>query len=303
MLDQILFRWATGDGEEALFRTHLAVASVQKYFPKNKLFILYNGSNFSQFKSDLKQCDNVLNFDNISIVQQSESDTPFNFKPYGAWWKWVPIHLGVLPIEIFLDTDIIFVRSPATISKWITSSFDMLAGRDIYNNLRCQNIGDFKSQLRLYDDIINVGLIGLKNDKWSRLFIKKSSQLSFNTPRSFHINEQGAANVSVAIAERSKVLKIMRIPMSIYSWWQPLTIDTAESIHFIADQKRDMINFYSFFRKLIISKNPISEYYHIIHFLKNLDRSNPDKVLFRKLCSNDQINRTPSNDLRKLWQM
>lgn len=257
LMDNVLFRWSTGDGFDSLFHTNLAIASLQRFCPEASYCISYNGKNFGKFKDDLTNLDNLVDFNNLIFNHQHPEDWPFSFDIIGgAWWKWAPINLGIKPVEVFIDTDVFFVNSPEVLRQWVHSDSDFYAPLDGAVFDLCFGLGDFKrfkpaSSMR--ERVINVGVVGLKGNCWRDLFVR-CSNINLNqihTLRSYHINEQGAANYALELASRAMGFSATKIPFETYAWWCPKDFTIIEGIHFIADTKGEMSRFYSFFREAI----------------------------------------------------
>jgi len=299
-MNNVLFRWATGDSDSSVYRTNLAVASLQRFFPEASYCVSYNGADFPKFCRAIQSYDNIIDFNNLILRKQTDKDWAFAFDVIGgAWWKWAPFNLNIKPIEVFIDTDVFFIRKPQTLVDWLNSPSNMIAGRDFMGNWIAQNVGDFKSRLRGYDGIVNVGIVGLKDNIWRNLFKKHADQLSLDSERSYHINEQGTSNLALYDLERATDFCITRIPIEIYSWWKPFTYETAETIHFIGTQKDSIEKYYSFFREICVCDD-LSIYEAGFEFLQEVDEMNIPMNLgwYIDLCKLPMPKNLPDKDFR-----
>jgi hypothetical protein len=254
-MDNVLFRWSVGSGYDSLFHTNLAIASLQRFCPKSSFCLSYNGKDFSKFKKDFISLDNLIDFDNLIIVEQTAKDWPFDFDIIGgAWWKWAPIDMGIKPIEVFVDTDILFINPPNAMREWVNSKSSFYASYDGAAYDMSLGLGDFKRTIKSKTGIINVGVVGLKGNIWRKLFLRCAAMNinKIKSHRSYHINEQGAANFALDLASKVEGFEITRVPFETHTWWCPNDFTITEGTHFVATTKGDLSRFYSFFREAIL---------------------------------------------------
>lgn len=286
--NEITFRWAVGDQVNALLFARLSILSMYRYLPSAIYCLLYNGSNFDEFQFKISKISE-LSF--VKIIDQNKIDSPFSFTPSKntAWWKWIPLNLGLSKIECIVDIDILFIKNPEKLISWVNEPSNLLAGEDYFNLTKLFNAGNFARQMKL-NPMINVGFLGFKDNVFKNLFVKKSNQIRYGeTKSSYHIDEQGAANVAVQIGERSGYLNITRVPINIYSWFgKNLDIRNAEFIHFVAETKDSLIRYYSFWNH--ISKSDVSKFSKEINDLIYDSETNwitPET--YRRICFANQI--------------
>lgn len=302
-MNNVLFRWSVGDSEVSVYHLYLSITSLRRFYPDAKYAILYNGSNVTQFQLRLHRFPDI---EDIEIIDQNHIQSPFKFLPDKgtAWWKWFPMNLGKSGIEIFVDNDVFFVRKPIAIEKWINGSSNMFAARDITNLNRTVNLGSFHRHMMNYghEKTINVGLLGLRDNIWRNLFVMTANKITYGvTSSSMHIDEQGAANAAIMIAERSGRFKIERFDHNLVSYWMPQSPDQIQALHFIAHEKDNLARFYSFFEHLCGDDLYLDKYPNDIRDLYESCRTqNTDVATYFRICQERGITRSrlsPDADL------
>jgi len=302
-MDNVLFRWSTGDGYDSLFHANLAIASLQRFCPESSYCLSYNGKNFDEFQSRFQSIDSLVDFDNLHIVHQSEDDWPFNFDVIGgAWWKWAPINMGIKPIEVFIDTDVFFVNPPNVMREWVESDSDLYAAYDGAAYDLSLGLGDFKRAVKTRDGIINVGVVGIRGDVWRNLFLRcaNMNMNKIQSQRSYHINEQGAANFALDLACKVEGFQVTKVPLETYNWWVPTDFSVIEGTHFIATTKGDLSRFYSFFREAVMRGDyeASKEGYDFVQQSVYQNRP-PDRDQYRQICCQmPRAEHLPERDLR-----
>ncbi len=287
-MDNVVFRWATGDGFDSMFNANLSISSLQRFYPQASYCLLYNGKNYESFLDDFMGMDDLIDFDNLTIMKQTTDHWPFNFSVIGgAWWKWAPINLSIKPIEIVLDTDILFINRPKSLEEWVGSNSSFFAATDKQAHDYYLGLGDFKrfKPACCRSGIINVGVVGLKGDRWRDMFVR-CSDLNMNklsSSRSYHINEQGAANFALNLVAKSTDFIVTTVPTHTFAWWCPDDFTTAEGTHFIAASKIEMSRFYSFFREAILTGDywDCKEQYD---YIRSCCFNEPDRDRYKDLC-------------------
>jgi len=266
-MEDVIFRWTIGDRDiyagptapptshDQLCYLSLSVLSVKRYFTNSRFVVLYNGTDFKTF---LREIQSFPVLKDVNTIDQRRLPSPFN-KPIGtnvAWWKYVPITLGIKPIEIYIDCDLFFVRDPITLKDWIYSDSELICGLDVPADV--YNVGHFVEKLLDKKSVVNAGFIGSKSHKWKRGFVLSMNSLK---GESWGQDEQGAFNVAIQIAEQENRLKVTRVPRAIFSWFSPLgDLDKMEYVHFISFQKEALKHYYSFY--LYIAQNKFEDYCH-----------------------------------------
>lgn len=135
----ILFRWAVGDCNTSsmsdfsadgfarfLRMAKTSMLSFQRWFPKARFAVFYNGQSVEFFKEAFKQSAPSLP-KRVDIIDATEFKPRYHFAPdSGVWWKWVPFWYDKDRTEIHVDTDIICLSKPKSLIAQLATDLDIV---------------------------------------------------------------------------------------------------------------------------------------------------------------------------------
>lgn len=292
-MKEVLFRVAVGDGTKQILQLRICLISLYRYFPKSTYMILYNGNDFENFRRNVAS---VKDLSFATLIDQGNIKSPFNFTPKKntVWWKWIPIDFGICPIEIVIDSDLVFTQNQKTIINWANSDSNLLVATDPPNlEGRAVSTGNFSRELHgVNTDPINVGIVGMKGNVWRKLFIQKANQILYGvTARSMHIDEQGAACTAAMIGEKYKLLNVTRVPREKFVWFDDIhNIPQVELIHFVAYNKDNLFRYYSVWDHMARNPNYFVEHPDVCETLIK-DSINPFRTpeMYVEMCKSKGI--------------
>lgn len=191
-----------------LWLAKLSVVSFQKWFPKARFVVLFNGDGYQEFCGTFDSMEPQLRFpveyrDQRDMLK-GEVENPYHFYPAGVWWKWVPFRIDVTQHEIAVDTDILCLSRPDTWYKWIEQDEEILIAPERYEKVAVNTTGDFFSHPILQGkEPFNCGVVGQRAGvNFEDRFFEVTQAVEFgHTHNSLFITEQGAINLWIRSLE------------------------------------------------------------------------------------------------------
>jgi hypothetical protein len=217
-IKNILFRWAIGDSNTSsmshfstdgfvrfLRMAKTSILSFQRWFPKCRFVVFYNGDNLEFFKEAFKRTRPSL-LKRVDIVDANEFKMLYHFKPdTGVWWKWIPFRYDEDRTEIHVDTDIICLSKPQSLIDQLETNLDvvLIADRCAYFSEEvCGNL--YANEILTSERIpINCGFVALKKGIiFEDEFVEASKLVDYGASRhSYFLDEQGCFNIGLYEAD------------------------------------------------------------------------------------------------------
>lgn len=272
----------------------LSIISFQKWFPKARCILLYNGNEFEKFCDMFYQSDPKIGI-NIEIINQyqkvvsGEWINPYHFYPKGVWWKWIPFRIDINKHEIAIDTDIICVSKPTTWYDWIVGSSDILVAPERYETVSISTTGDYSSHPLLKGKTpYNCGVVGQrKSQDYANRFFEITQDVRFgHSHNSLFITEQGAINLWVRSLE-SEGISHCCLDFTKNAWMRDFVYFLGkgiviETIHAVAWHKRIAKALQEEFEKKVLDETYTNEQFLVDVIKKSANFDQLSKMLICK---------------------
>jgi hypothetical protein len=194
---QIVFRWAVGDLDTQTMRpfctmeksrayqmSRMSILSFQRRFPSADFVVGYNGKDFNAFKRDFEiSCPSLIK--GVTLFDSRQFPIPYHFTPEsGVWWKWIPFRYAPDKTEIYVDSDIICLRSPDSLKYHLEQSFPIILISDIMPYFCERVVGDYVNHAALKNRIpVNCGFVAFKPGvTFEKQFIEASKSVNYAVP-------------------------------------------------------------------------------------------------------------------------
>ncbi len=251
----MLFRWAIGDANTCsmskfsmdgfarfLRMAKTSILSFQKWFPKAKYVVFYNGKNCGFFKESFKRASPHLP-QRVEIIDTRDYTHRYHFTPEtGVWWKWVPFRYDDERTEIHVDTDIVCLSKPQSLIDQLSTDLNIVLMADrtaFFNKEVCGNLWNHPA-LTPERIPVNCGIVALKAETtFEDEFYAASRGVNYGANQhSYFLDEQGAFNIGLydtdipfALLPRSQNIYATELVERLRSGIK------IEICHFIADTK------------------------------------------------------------------
>lgn len=216
-MSNLLLRWCLGVQDttrldsfkkessllDLIWLAKLSIVSFQRWFPKARFMLFYNGDDLTKFQNVFDSIELPLP-QKLEIVHQTELfgegkfKNRYNFVPQGVWWKWVPFRFDDSYHEISIDTDIVCLRKPKDWIKWIEGDEEIILAPERFEEILVNTCGDFhKHPVLRGKKPLNCGIVGHRaGHDYSERFFEVTREIRYGyTHDSLFITEQGAINV------------------------------------------------------------------------------------------------------------
>jgi hypothetical protein len=217
-IKNILFRWAIGDANTSsmshfstegfsrfLRMAKTSILSFQRWFPKCRFAVFYNGYNLEYFKEAFKRSRPSL-LKHVDIIDANDFKHHYHFNPdTGVWWKWVPFRYDIDRTEIHVDTDIICLSKPQSLVDQLETSLDIVLVADrcaYFAETVCGNL--YNHEILTPERIpVNCGFVALKKGVTIEDEFVEASQLVHYgaSQHSYFLDEQGCFNIGLYKAD------------------------------------------------------------------------------------------------------
>lgn len=178
-----------------------SILSFQKFFPKSRFVILYNGKNIDYFRENFERTGPSL-FGAVEIINALDFRHSYHFSPdSGVWWKWVPFRFDENKTEINIDTDLICFNKPLFLEHFLTNDVIQMAFMSDPVTVFCEEVcGNMWQNKLLVNRIpINSGLAVFKPGiTFEPEFYLASQQVQYGSnAHSLFLDEQGCFNIGL----------------------------------------------------------------------------------------------------------
>ena len=269
----LMFRWAIGSRSTMSMRSFSAegfvrflcmaktsILSFQRYFPKAKFFVFYNGANKLDYFHEVFNAASPSLLCPVTIIDAYDYTNPYPFKPDpGVWWKWRPFRFDLERTEIYVDTDVICLNEPTSLGTELNGNLGIAVIPDRCTYFSEDVCGNLWQDPILQNRIpVNCGFAVFKPDVTiEHEFYNASWNVQYGkSEHSYFLDEQGCFNIG--LYKSNIPFALLSRANNIYA---PELRDrlakgvSVELCHFIADSKDLFYQLESYIFRKIYDQN------------------------------------------------